>query len=339
VNVRLALASVLLLCACNRYADFTLPPPDAAGPRAPFSWEASPEPVLARGADNAWDSADVLNPSIVRFNGIYLNLYSGFDGRAWHTGLATMTDGAHWEKTGRILSPEGWEGSYIAANGSAIISGGEILYWFVAGGPGSGKIGLARSRNGLDWTKNPQPVLTEGPRGSFDERAVADPYVIRRGDWFYLFYLGQDRAARQRLGIARSEDGVAWQKLRSNPVLELGEPGTFDEMGLGEPAVWTSGGSYWMLYTGRDRNEHRRLGLARSPDGVHWELESSFKPLAGAEAWNREVLCDPSVELTPEGTVRVWYGGGDTAAPDHGIHGQIGVGVLRERTARGAPAQ
>jgi predicted GH43/DUF377 family glycosyl hydrolase len=260
-----------------------------------------------------------------------LNLYSGYDGHTWHTGIATTTDGAHWQKAGRAISPENWEGSYIAANGSALVSGSEILYWYVAGEPGAHKIGLARSRNGgLDWTKNPEPVLSPGPRGSFDERAVADPYVIRRADGLYMFYLGQDRASRQRLGIARSRDGI-WEKLRSNPILELGEPGTFDEKGLGEPAVWTSGGSYWMLYTGRDSGERRRLGLAQSTDGVHWQREPSFHPLSGTEAWNSQVLCDPDVELMPDGKVRVWFGGGDVAAPDQGIHGQIGVGFLMGR--------
>jgi len=29
--------------------------------------------------------------------------------------------------------------------------------------------------------------------------------------------------------------------------------------------VWTSGGQWWMLYTGRDKQEQRRMGLA-----CHW---------------------------------------------------------------------
>ncbi|MBV9399852.1 MAG: hypothetical protein JO062_17875 [Bryobacterales bacterium] len=325
---------VLLLSGCGHYADFTLSPPDPSGPTAPFTWQASPAPVLTRGDPAAWDSSDVLNPSIVRFNGIYLNLYSGYDGHTWHTGIASAADGAQWQKIGRAISPEGWEGSYIAANGTALVSGKEIFYWYVGGPPGAHKIGLARSKNGgLDWAKNPEPVLSPGPRGSFDERAVADPYVIRRGEWFYMVYLGQDRASRQRLGIARSRDGIGWEKMRSNPVLELGDAGAFDEMGLGEPAVWTSGGAYWMLYTGRDRAETRRIGLARSSDGVRWERELSFRPLAGTEAWNNQVLCDPEVELLPDGKIRVWFGGGDVAAPDQGVHGQIGVGVLTGRMA------
>jgi predicted GH43/DUF377 family glycosyl hydrolase len=155
---------------------------------------------------------------------------------------------------------------------------------------------------------------------------VADPYVIRIGDWFYMYYLGQDRARRQRLGLARSADGLRWEKLRTNPVMELGGPGAFDDVGLGEPAVWSANGSFWMLYTGRDRSENRRLGLARSRDGAAWErLPAVF---GGAEPWNARVACDPSVETAGD-SVRVWFGGGDVASPDENLHGQIGYGVLR----------
>src|SRR5260370_6282687 len=156
--------------------------------------------------------------------------------------------------------PESWEGSGIAANGSAAINGGEIVYYYQAGKPV--RIGLARASNGRHWTKCGDPVLDLGSRGRWDERGVADPYVIRAGSAWVLYYLGMDRARRQRLGVATSDDGVTWFKLRSNPVLELGEYGAFDENGLGEPAVWDAHGYYWMLYAGRDRGEVRRLGMA-----------------------------------------------------------------------------
>jgi sucrose-6-phosphate hydrolase SacC (GH32 family) len=319
----LVIAILSILNGCGRYADFTLPPPEASGPRAPFIWEARPEPVIPRG-----DSSDVLNPSVVRFQGAYWNIYSENDGRTWHTATATSPDGIAWTKLGRVLSPQGWEGAYIAANGSALLAGEEILYWYEAGYPF--RIALARSRDGKNWTRHGEPVVPLGPRGSFDEAAVADPYVIRSGDRYFLFYLGQDRAHRQSLGVARSTDGVTWEKLRTNPILEPGAPGAFDENGLGEPAVWTSGGQWWMLYTGRDKGERRRLGLARSIEGVRWERVPNFT-ISGTEAWNRQVVCDPSIEQMPDGAIRVWFGGGDVARPDQGLHGQIGVGVLRRQ--------
>ena len=295
---------------CGKYAEFTLPAPDAAGPRGPFHWEASPEPVLGRGD---WDSGDVLNPSVVRYRGDYWNFYSGYDGSTWSTGVATSNDGVHWSKKGKLLSPD-------AGNGSALLRGDTVFYWYQTGSPV--EIALATS---ADWTKR-QVVLKTGPRGSWDERGVADPYVIERSGTLYMYFLGMDRARRQRLGVARSQDGVTWEKLTSNPILELGAEGAFDELGLGEPAVWSSGGAYWMLYTGRARGEKRRIGLARSNDGVHWFREPLV--IEGDRAWDREVVCDPTVELTPEG-IRVWFGGGDVARPDQGLHGQIGVGMLR----------
>jgi predicted GH43/DUF377 family glycosyl hydrolase len=261
---------------------------------------------------------------VVRFQGAYWNFYSEYDGHTWHTAAATSSDGLAWTKLGRVLSPEA--SSSTAANGSALIAGDEILYWYEIGDPL--RIALARSRDGKNWTRQGEPVVPAGPRGSFDERAVADPYVISAGGNFYMFYLGQDRARRQSLGIARSADGVVWEKLRSSPILEPGGPGAFDENGVGEPAVWTSGGQWWMLYTGRDKKEQRRMGLARSADGVRWERVPNFV-ISGSNSWDSQVICDPSVEQMSDGSIQVWFGGGDVARPDQGLHGQIGLGLLR----------
>jgi predicted GH43/DUF377 family glycosyl hydrolase len=326
------LPCLFLLAGCGRYADFTLPAPPA-GPPIRFEWDVRPQPVLDRGAPGEWDSSDVLNPSVVRFGAQYLNVYSGFDGTTWHTGLATSADGIHWEKRGERLSPDpgSWEGGLIAANGSALARGGGLWYWYQAGSPP--RIGLARSPNGFNWIKFPSPVLDVGPVGSWDERGIGDPYVIEERGVLYMFYLGMDRARRQRLGVARSGDGVHWVKLRSNPILDLGQPGSFDENGLGEPAVWGSNGYYWMLYTGRDRNEVRRIGMARSKDGVDWARSDAAPVLTGAEAWDSKVVCDPAVQATPE-AVYVWFGGGDVARPDQGLDGEIGFARLRVKPAQ-----
>ncbi|MBV9508193.1 MAG: hypothetical protein JO323_24650 [Acidobacteriia bacterium] len=325
-----ATLSVLLLPGCGRYSEFTLPRL-GGGPNLTYRWDPQPQPVLARGG--TWDSHDVLNPAVVQVvsgsgsrPSLY-NFYSGFDGRAWRTGLATSDDGVTWRKQGLVLAPDPrtWEGSHWATNGAALFDGRQFWYWYQAGPSETPHLGLARSRDGRTWIKQAGPVLDPGPRGSWDERGVADPYVIGIGPWLYLFYLGQDRAREQRLGVARSRDGIKWEKLRSNPILELGTSGTFDENGLGEPAVWSARGFYWMLYTGRDVRENRRLGLARSTDGVHWQKQASV--FSGSEAWDSEVICDPTV-LATDSEVRVWFGGGNVPHPAENINGQIGFAVL-----------
>jgi predicted GH43/DUF377 family glycosyl hydrolase len=313
-----ALGLCFLLAGCGRYQDFALPDP-GTGESGTYVWEPRPAPVVPNQA------VDTLNPSVLPWQGGLLNLLSLYDGRTWRTAAATSTDGIAWQPGRTVLSPDAgtWEGDYIAANGAAIERQGELLYYYQAGAPP--RIGLIRSGDGRKWTREPGPVLGFGPRGAWDERAAADPYVIEEAGQLYLFYLGEDRARRQRLGLAVSADGVHWTKHRQSPVMELGPDGAFDENGLGEPAVWRARGWWWMLYTGRARNEVRRMGLARSRDGVRWQRTSLV--ISGGEAWNAKVVCDATV-IPQAGRVRVWFGGGDVAHPAENIHGQIGYGEL-----------
>ncbi len=307
--------AALTVCSCGRYSEFTLPALSGGNPNVGFVFEERPEPILPRG-----DAVDALNPSVIQNRWMF---YSEWDGRAWHTAEAQF-DGTGWVKGARLLSPDPrtWEGSYIAANGSAMSWTHGVDYWYHAGPRERPRIGFAR-----DWKKESRPVLEPGPYMSWDEYGVADPYVIREGDFYYMYFLGQDRAWRQRIGVARSRDGIQWEKLKTNPILEIGEPGSFDENGLGEPAVWQAAGLYWMLYTGRGAGEIRRLGMARSTDGVHWtKLPHVF---AGSQEWDSRVICDPSVVKVSESEFWVWFGGGNIAKPDEGLNGQIGMGILR----------
>jgi hypothetical protein len=331
---RLLLLPLLLLAACGRYSDFALPPPSGARKAVTWHWEDHGAAVLPLGPAGSFDSVDTLNPSIVSVQDQLWNFYSGWNGRRWSTGLATSADGLNWTRRPQPLwspDPAAGEGSYIAANGTTLYRNRQFLHWYQASDPPA--IRRAVSADGItNWVRTSTPVLPPGPRGSWDERGVADPYVIAAADKLYLFYLGQDRARRQRLGLAVStDDGLTWTKLRSNPILELGAPGTFDELGLGEPAVWTSHGTWWMLYTGRDRGERRKIGLASSPDGIHWQRTSERPLITGTAAWNSQVVCDPELLLQPDGSLRIWYGGGDAPQPAENLHGQIGTGRLVPR--------
>ena len=214
------LTAAIALAGCNRYADFTLPPLAGGDPDLTFAFDERPEPVL-------YDGVDALNPSVVRLSGL-TNLYSVFDGKTWSTALAVSNGGIQWHAQGVVVSPDprAWEGDYIAANGSALEHRGALWYWYQAGPRNAESIGLARmdSKQQVSDThpifrKEEKPVLAPGPFDSWDERAVADPYVIRIEPYFYMYYLGHDRAQppRQRIGVARSRDGIVWEKAALKP--------------------------------------------------------------------------------------------------------------------------
>lgn len=313
--------AVLSLSGCTHYSDFAVPTAKNE-PRYQLNWAPSAEPSLPRG-----DALDVLNPSVVRHGNGLLNLYSRFDGKRWDTYSATSSDGLRWENPRRVLSPElSWEGSYIAANGGAVAFRGELLYVYQAGEKGKTILGLARSQDGVNWRKNPEPILGLGPWRSWDEVSLGDPYLWEANGALYLCYLGEDRARRQRLGLARSMDGIHWEKQRSSPILDLGGYGDFDENGLGEPAIFASGDQWVMLYTGRDRKEHRAMGYAVSRDGRTWS-KLREPVLRGNASWNSTVVCDATVLAEPT-RLRIWYGGGDKPSPDERLNGQIGYAEL-----------
>jgi len=338
VRFAFALPAVALLVGCGaklapKQARFELGPcePSFAIDVETAGWGARPEPVIERGPAGSWDSTDALNPTVVRRGGVYYNLYSGYDGAVWRTGLAISNDGVVWEKDAAspVIEPdgEGWEGSYIAANGSLLETGGDLAYWYQAGPRGATRIGLARSTDGRSWSKHPEPVLEPGPLGGWDDTAVGDPYVVRCRDFVAMFYLGQNRFSVQRLGVAISTDGVHWRKSHRNPLLEPGGEGSFDQRGLGEPAVFSSGGKLWMLYVGRDAAERRRIGWASSSTGVDWEKAPERGFLDGPAGWAEAVMCDPSVGVI-EGRPAIWFGGGSQPSPDENLDGAVGVGTL-----------
>src|SRR5664280_931409 len=182
VCLRLSAAIFLGTTGCGRYANFTWPEVRGGDASLVYRFVAEPEPALTRG-----EFRDVLNPSVAG----RVNIYSVYDGQ-WHTALATSEDGVHWRKQGIVLRAAA--GSYIAANGSAVSYGGQFWYWYETGAKDRLRISLARSADARTWHTEAAPVLDPGPVGSWDERAVADPYAIRIEPYFYLYYLGQDRA-------------------------------------------------------------------------------------------------------------------------------------------------
>lgn len=317
-------------------AAFSLVPSNSIPRNAPIKIESvNSQPVLLRGVNKEWDSVDLLNPSVVRFKDKLFNYYSGYDGNIWRTGVAISKDGIAWEKfSGNpVLEPNlsDWDVSYIAANGSAVIHDGKVLYFYQGiDKDGITRIGLASSDDGFHFKKLRDSVFNPGIPHSWESKAVADPYVIEKDGYLYLYYLGQDDQAVQRLGVARSKDGISWIRLPNNPVLDVGAVGSFDENGLGEPSVAYQPPYFYMLYTGRDSSEARNIGYAISTDGTHWKKVSFSGLLTDYQrsAWFSKVVCDTTLLPIGNGKWLVWFGGGDKPMPAQNLDGQIGLMTL-----------
>lgn len=317
-------------------ADFTITASVGIPTTAPIRIERVQQlPVLQRGAEGAWDGVDLLNPSVIHYKGKLFNYYSGYDGNVWHTGVATSKDGINWDKFfgNPVLSPSAsdWDVSYIAANGAAVEKNGNVLYFYQGvDATGHTQIGLAISKDGYHFTNQSSPVLTVGNPYTWESQHVADPYVITMGNYFYLYYLGQDELGTQRLGVARSMDGISWEKFSGNPILEPGKAGTFDEKGVGEPSIAYYPPYFYMIYTGRDKAESRNLGYAISTDGTRWSKMSTSGLLADRQRapWFSKVICDTTLLPMGNGKWKAWFGGGDRPESAQNLNGQVGMMVF-----------
>lgn len=127
------------------------------------------------------------------------------DGRSF---FGTTGDGGRRPPV--VLAPElAWEGT--ALSGPSILRRGEEWWLYYAGAAG---IGLARSRDGLAFTREPSPVLAADPSaGGWETSAPRAPgaYVLPDGRIRLLY------AAGTAIGEAESDDGVHFRRLDARP--------------------------------------------------------------------------------------------------------------------------
>jgi hypothetical protein len=131
------------------------------------------------------------------------------------------------------------------------------------------------------------------------------PMVIEDGGVYKMWYTGYSIYGPGRIGYATSPDGVNWTPYASNPVLDLGSPGEWDDTHLEAPFVINEDGNFEMWYMGCD-GEACRVGYATSPDGIAWTKYSGNPVIdIGNEFWNNTNLQHPVV-LHEDGIYKAW---------------------------------
>lgn len=138
------------------------------------------------------------------------------------------------------------------------------------------------TRDGLDlelaWVRDARnPILPPGEAGGFDSRRCMNPWVLRVGDEYHLYYAGSDDKGRQRICLATASVADLSQWDRHGPLFDVGGPGSFDALWCVLPHVVQMAPDRWHLYytgnsgSGTGLSAFRGLGLAVSQDGKLWE--------------------------------------------------------------------
>jgi beta-fructofuranosidase len=151
------------------------------------------------------------------------------------------------------------------------------------------RIHHATSKNLKDWTPHGK-VFGPAPEPAWDDGVTWTGSVIRRpdGKWM-MFYTGASIAENrkvQRIGAAISDDLFTWTRLPENPLLEA-DPQHYEiydgtrwhDQAFRDPWVYPDphGQGWRMIFVARQPYGPPQgagvLGLATSPDLMHWTVE------------------------------------------------------------------
>jgi len=211
---------------------------------------------------------------------MYLMWYSASNPTTYQSGaigLAMSTNGTTWTKYAGnpVLAPTpgGYDSQYVA--GPYVIQLPlRFNMWYtgrnVAGqSPGSNRILLATSTDGINWIKWPNPVLSPSTNSSdWDSGGLYAPSVIYDGKNFGLWYSGLNQTLlTPMIGFASSPDGATWVRSPSNPILVPGPPGSWDAAGVEQSSPVQVGASYTLYYDGGSSGAGGKIGLAFAAHG------------------------------------------------------------------------
>ena len=229
--------------------------------------------------------------------------------------LVRSNDGVNWSEPEICLRHDetsGWEDNLNRS--CTLWWNGEYHMWYTGQARGYSKIGYAKSKDGIHFTRvRRDPVLiSERPHEGF---SVMNPYVLRdeaRGT-FRMWYASGETYEPNVLCYAESKDGVMWEKSPLNPIFLHGDGKAWDRNRVGGCEVYPlKDGRYVMFYIGYSDIHTARIGAAISPDGIRCWKRLKANPLVEptASEWDSAACYKPSAVWDEEnGCWRLWYNG------------------------------
>lgn len=109
--------------------------------------------------------------------------------------------------------------------------------------------------NREDWTQACDKAILE-PRYPWEGKCVEGASVLQVGDELVMFYAGAYNNYPQQVGVAKSKDGIKWERLSNKPFLPNGDKGTWNYCESGHPHIFKDAktGRTYLFYQGNNDN-------------------------------------------------------------------------------------
>jgi len=128
----------------------------------------------------------------------------------------------------------------------------------------------AHARQEFVWTRSPHNPVFPVAAGTWREAQTANPDLLLNGGIYYMYFRGQ-QGGHDRIGVAtipeNEFDGVSWN-IHPEPVIDVGAPGSWDELHALDPATVLFHGKVFLYYTGVSPRADRAVCLAVSGNGI-----------------------------------------------------------------------
>ncbi|MGE5436085.1 MAG: hypothetical protein ACM3O3_02560 [Syntrophothermus sp.] len=153
-----------------------------------------------------------------------------------------------------------------------------------------------------DYYHNPVMTTSQAPNSPL---YITTGKIINDNGLYRFYYNNIYNSAQGNIGYAVSSDGINWEYPLNHPILERGQPGSWDARHVIMGAILKDVAVYRMYYVGCAEGTYStNIGYAQSWDGINWEKRPT--PLMMAEDLNHRI---GSMEVIKVGTTYYMYYG------------------------------
>ena len=130
------------------------------------------------------------------------------------------------------------------------------------------------------------PVMKQGPAGSWDDAVLESADCFRDGDTYYWYFHAYSKTgpkARYELGVATAKSPLGpWKKYSGNPILKVSSE-KWEEQLVACAMVIKEADTYYMYYTGAGKDWQCRIGLATAKHPLGPWKKYTNKPIIDHE--------------------------------------------------------
>jgi beta-fructofuranosidase len=136
--------------------------------------------------------------------------------------------------------------------------------------------GHAKSKDLISWEPLPVALSPVGDESSPEGGTIFSGCAIEKDNLQYLIYT-ENWPKRQVQSIARSVDGINYEPLAINPIIDTQMlPDNSSPADFRDPKVWKKGEFYYLIVSSRTLNDKGQLLLYKSQDLKTWKFESTL---------------------------------------------------------------